>query len=78
MLVLNLLLVGATAAVTIAEITISDVLRFTGAFASLVCVFTIPALVQWRSGTGPVWARMAVMVSLLALGSLAVVVQLLP
>jgi len=77
-LVLNLLLVGATAGVTIAEVPISDVLRFTGAFASLVCVFTVPALVQWRRGGGPVWARAAILVGLLAMGLLAVVVQLLP
>mmetsp|Transcript_27364 Transcript_27364/g.45631 ORF Transcript_27364/g.45631 Transcript_27364/m.45631 type:complete len:444 (-) Transcript_27364:360-1691(-) len=77
-LALNLLLVGTTAAITIGGVDISDILRFTGAFSSLICIYGIPAFLQWRLGTSPVWRRFVILVSLLGTGILCVVVQLLP
>jgi len=73
---------GATSAVTVSGLHIADVLRFTGAFAALVCVYCIPACVQWKemaaaaavSKTG--WAaRIAMAASLGLFGVFVVAVQ---
>jgi len=76
-LLLNVALCGVTAFVTAADVNIKDVLRFTGAFASLVCVYVIPALVQWRQSTAAGYVRLLILVGLIGFGTLTVVMQLI-
>jgi sodium-coupled neutral amino acid transporter 9 len=65
---INILVLSVTSAITISGMHISDVLRFTGAFCALVCVYGIPAVVQWRQKRPARWKRRAVLVGLLAIG----------
>jgi len=84
-LALNVVAIGATSAVIISGLHIADVLRFTGAFAALVCTYGIPALVQWKRmklrrrnhDGGYALARMALTAFLIGFGCLIVAVQFL-
>ena len=79
-----LCLSAATAALTTfltLFVHISDILRYAGAFGSLVCVYTVPALAHRRvskmCGTYSNFEA-AMVVTLIAFGLFCVVIQLLP
>ena len=80
-LLLNALLAATTLVVVVFNIGIDDVLRFAGAFASLVCVYAVPAFTHLRASRlrgrlGP--GRMTVCALLLLLGVRTAAVQFLP
>lgn len=79
---LNLVAVGATFAVIASGLHIADVIRFTGAFAALVCTYCIPARVHWRDMAAKAAAhpsahaaRIVMASSLVGFGCLIVAVQ---
>ena len=74
-LLLNLSVAAVTSAITIGGVHISDVLRFTGAIAAFLCVYAIPACVQWRQPKPARWVRALVLAVLMAVGSVTFVVQ---
>jgi sodium-coupled neutral amino acid transporter 9 len=81
-LVLNVVAIGASFAVIASGLHIADVIRFTGAFAALVCTYCIPARVHWKNRASRAAAhpaahvgRIAVASSLVGFGCLIVAVQ---
>ena len=77
-LVFNVVAIGITSAVVISGARTADVLPVTGGFSSLICVYTIPALVKWRhSASSGLW-RYLELGGLLSLGVLIASVQILP
>ena len=80
-LLINLATASITLLVVLTGITISDVLRFAGAFASLVCVYAVPAVVHARHSRligAFTPARAMTCLSLLLLGVGTAAVQFLP
>lgn len=72
---INVVTLACTSAVCISGVHISDVLRFTGAFAAFVCVYAVPACVQWQQETPSRLRRGVIAAVLFGIGTGGVVMQ---